>query len=262
MVDEDVEGRVADLGGGVGGRVHHGKIELPALAAGLGQKVEGVRVHQPVAFRVDPVELEILTGPGNRALRPIHRNGAAGTALGGIAGERRRIAIQIENILAGGHFADHLAGIAMIGEEPGIHVIVRVDQEPQIPFAQDDFLVRIIDSFVALAVLPAGPALLEMQPFGGHLHGVRHGPAHQGQPCGRRLAPHVFAHDQVAAIPVDDGADFGDIPVIESENIDLLASETLVEMFEAFLDAVGQHLGLLREMLGKGGVVHTLHRFW
>ena len=102
----------------------------------------------------------------------------------------------------------------------------------------------MVDALVALAVLFARAPLFEVHVFRGHAEGFGHRGAHHRQPLGRRLLAGVFADDQVPGIPVDHRPNFRDLPVVESEHLDILTREMPAQVLEALFDPVGQHFGL------------------
>ena len=192
----------------------------------------------------------------DRTVRAIHRDGRARPALGGITGKGCRVAVKVEKIFAVGQPPDHLPGIPVVGEQARIDIVGRIDQKSQIPFGKDDFSVGVVETFVAPAILTAGPSLFQVDLFCWHVQGVGDGPAHHGQPFGHRLAPHVLSDHQVPAIPVHHGTNFRNIPVIQPEDLDTLPLEAIAQVLESFFHPVGQHLALPMKVLGDVPIVH------
>ena len=256
MIPGDVEGHVAGLGGGVGGRIHDGQVEALLFPCGFFQKVEGVGLDQSVGRQIHGIEDKVLTGPLDRTIRPVHRDGRARPAFGGITGKGCRVAVEVEKIFAGGQFPDHLPGIPVVGEQARVDIVGRIDQKSQIPFGENDFPVGVVETFVALAILAAGPSLFQVNLFRRHAQGIGDGTAHQGQPFGHGLAPHVLSDHQVPAIPVHHGANFRDVPVIQPEDLDMLPVEAIAQMLESFFHPVGQHLALPMKVFGDVAIVH------
>ena len=53
----------------------------------------------------------------------------------------------------------------------------------------------------------------------------------------------------MAAIPIHHGPDFGNVPVIEPEDLDILFGKAPVKVPEAFFNPIGQHLCLVINVL-------------
>lgn len=220
------------------------------------EKIEGIGLDQGMARLGDAVKRHVLSRPTDGGLRPVDGDGSPRTACSSVAGEGAGVAEQVQEILSRGHIPHHPPGVPVIGKEPGVDIVVEVDVKRHILFGDNDLLIRGVDPLIAHAVTAAGKALLEVDLLHGDIQGRRCRGPHHGQPFGGRLPPRVFSDDQVAGIPVDNCADLGNIPVIQSERLDVLAGISPVQVFEPFFDPVAEHFGLAPIFLRRDVIRH------
>src|SRR5205085_1335727 len=171
-------------------------------------------------------------GPGRRA-------------GGGGAGEAAGIREQIEEHRSA-RFGPHPgARLPMVCEQPGIDVVVEVDEKSQIPLAHLDALAGACEP----RILRPGAAYFQMHALGWYREGLGGSARDRFQPGdSARLLPGVLRHDEVAFIPVDRCPDFWNVPIVQPEGTDPLALEQRMQLAEALPYPVREHSRLLLQL--------------
>ena len=133
----------------------------------------------------------------------------------------------------------------MVGEQPGIDVIVEVDEKSQIPLSHLDAIAGACEP----RVLRPGPAYFEVQALRWYRERPGGSTRDRLQPGhGARLLPRVLGHDEVSFIPVHRCPDLWNVPIVQPEGADPLALEPRVQLAEVLPHAVRQHPRLLLQL--------------
>ena len=133
----------------------------------------------------------------------------------------------------------------MIGEEPGVEVVVEVDEEFEISLAHFDALAFAREALVALSAA----SLAQVDAFWRDLQRLSGGLCHRFEP-GKRLGllARVFGDDDVTLVPIDRRADLGDVAVVDAKRADPAFLEARVQLAEVLAHPVGEHLRLHRQV--------------
>ena len=118
------------------GRIKAGMSSARTSAPGSGPAEEllHARPHQLPALAVQPEVLRrpVQVGPGR-----VHAGGLPRAAFGRGAGEAAGVGEEVEEAGPAGLLAHAGPGVAVVGEETGVDVVVEVDGEAQIALADD-----------------------------------------------------------------------------------------------------------------------------
>src|SRR5436305_7952887 len=115
--------------------------------------------------------------------RGVDGDGAARSSPGRGAGERSRVAEQVQERRAAALRADAGAGFAVIGEQSGVEMLVEVDEKSQGSLADLEERSGASQPFVALALRGARAAAPQMQVPLGDAERRRRGPRNRIQPA-------------------------------------------------------------------------------
>ena len=191
------------------------------------------------------IQRQIVRRPVQVRPRGIHTGRLLRAAGGRGAGEAAGVREEVEEDCAPGLRLDPRARLAVIGEQPGIDVVVEVDEEPEIALAHLDPFADAGEARILLAAV----ARLQMDAVRRHRERFGGRPRHRlqpGQTAG--LLPRIFRKDDMSLVPVHRRADLRDVAVVEPESADALPLETRVQPAEVLPQPVGQHRRLLVQL--------------
>ena len=116
------------------GRVAEHQVEGGAALRLAREPGHDVGPLEAVAGTSEAIGPHVALRPGQVGLRQVDRGRGRGAACCRVQGGHARIGEQVEEALAPGHTAHHLARRAVVEEEPGVEVAAQVnlDQEPRL----------------------------------------------------------------------------------------------------------------------------------
>src|SRR4051812_37161213 len=255
MVALDVERRRV-LAGGEGGRIDDGEREPLRARAGLLEEAPRVGGDEGMVA-LETVQPEVVLRPAQIGRRGVDGDGAARSSPGRGAGERPRVAEEVQERRAAALLADAATGLAVIGKEPRVEMIVEVDEKSQRSLTHLEARSGPCEPFVAGALRGTRAAAPQMQVLLGDAERRRRRPRNRRKPSRNlvRLFSRVFGDDQVAFVPVRDGPDLGDVPVVDAEGADTVLLETRMQSPERLPHPVREHLRLAGDVHGRGQAV-------
>ena len=225
----------------VRGRIEHA--QLPPARSRAREEIADVGAHQ-LAFG-HTVQAQVVTGPVEIGLRGVHRRRLQGAAFRRRTGERTRIGKQVEKPLRARFFPHQRPGLAMVGEQSGVDVVVEVDEELQISLAHLDALALARQPLVLLA----RPPLPEVHALPRDLERIRRRARHRLQPGNSSgLLARILGDDEVPFVPVDRRADLGNVAIVDPERADAPLLEARMQFAKVLPHAVGEHPRLLVEI--------------
>jgi hypothetical protein len=134
----------------------------------------------------------------------------------------------------------------VIGEEARIEEVVEVDEEAERRLPHRETFAGPREPRVALARLGSRASRPQMEIFLGDIQRRCRGPGDGRKPARYRigLLARVFGNDEVTFVPIREGPDLRDVPVVEAEGADSASLENRVQGAKVLPHPVREHLRL------------------
>ena len=217
------------------------------------QKIQGVAPHEAVLVAGQLVQGHVPLGPVEIGVRQVDGRRRLRAARGGVDGERAGVTEEVQEPFAGGRFADHSAGDAVVEKQARVEIVGQIHLETQAAFAGDARAVLLAEAFV-LRLAPLPPPILEKRVGEFDAERLGRGPLHQVEPIGMLggravVRPLVFGQVQAVLVAVDEQGDLGDIAVIEAVAGDPLPRRPASQVVSPLRQPRAEQLRLLAGLL-------------